>query len=281
MKTYVRKHARRPAPTPQGSSAVLNALLTILNERAFDNGPVRLPVPLISLFGASNELPQGDDLAALWDRFALRQIVEYVSDSGFARLMRLTAQAAPPTYLPRAELEALQQLAATIPVPDGVLDALVALRKELAGQGVVASDRRWRKTLLLLRAHALIEGRGLVEEDDLIILQDALWMQPEERQTIARTVARLANPLNAKALELADQAHGVFEQTMLAQRDGDDAAQMQAAVEGNAKLKSIRGQLRRLHEQAQAQGRNTGRIEKAGAQVKQWHEEIAALILGA
>ena len=61
----------------KANSAVLNALLTILNERQFDNGPARLAVPLISLFGASNEMPQGEDLAALWDRFALRVMVEY------------------------------------------------------------------------------------------------------------------------------------------------------------------------------------------------------------
>jgi MoxR-like ATPase len=265
----------------KANSAVLNALLTILNERAFDNGPVRMTVPLITLFGASNEMPQGEDLAALWDRFSLRQIVEYVSDTSFAKLMRLTAQVAPPTVLPRAELEALQHLALTIPVPDGVIDALVNLRKELAGKGINASDRRWRQTLDLLRAHALLEGRGIVEEDDLIVLRDSLWTQPEERQEIARTVARLANPLNAKAIELTDQAAGVFEATMNAQRNGDDQAQMQAAVEGNTKLKSVRGQLKRLHEQAAAQGRSTGRIEKAQEQVQRWQQGIAELILGA
>lgn len=264
----------------KANSAVLNALLTILNERAFDNGPVRLRVPLISLFGASNELPQGEDLQALWDRFALRQLVEYVSDSGFAKLMRLTAQATGPTLLPKSDLETLQQVVRVLPVPDGVLDALVSLRKALAGKGISASDRRWRQTLDLLRAHALLEGRSTVEEDDLIILRDCLWTQPEERQEIARTVAKLANPLNAKALDLTDQAYGIFEQTMNAQRTGSDEERMQVAIEGNTKLKAIRTQLTRLYEQAQSQGRHIARLEQAANQVKAWHEEVAHLILG-
>jgi MoxR-like ATPase len=265
----------------KANSAVLNALLTILNERAFDNGPQRVTVPLISLFGASNELPQGEDLAALWDRFALRQMVSYVSDTGFAKLMRLTAQALPPTLLSQADLLMLQQMAASLPIPDSVIDALVGLRKELAGKGISASDRRWRQTLDLLRAHALLEGRGLVEEDDLAILRDTLWTQPEQRQEIGRTVARLANPLNAKALELTDQAASVHQVTMEAQRNGADEAKMQAAVEGNTKLKSIAKQLKRLLEQAQSQGRGTTRIEKAIGQVKTMHQQVAELILEA
>ena len=41
----------------KANSAVLNSLLTILNERVFDNGSKRLPVPLLAVVGASNELP--------------------------------------------------------------------------------------------------------------------------------------------------------------------------------------------------------------------------------
>ena len=75
----------------KASSAILNALLKITNERTFSNGNQELPVPLLSLFAASNELPQGNELEALWDRFLLRVRVGYVSDSGFAKLIRAVA----------------------------------------------------------------------------------------------------------------------------------------------------------------------------------------------
>ncbi len=264
----------------KANSAVLNALLTILNERAFDNGPTRLTVPLISCFGASNELPQGDDLAALWDRFALRLMVSYVSDPAFPKLLRLAAQATPPATLLPADLAVLQQTVAQMPVPDIVIDALVQLRKDLAVKGITASDRRWRQTLDLIRAHALIEGRGVVEEDDLAILKDALWTAPEQRQEIGRIVARLANPLNAKALELGDQAASVHTGVMDAQRVGqDDTAKMQAAVEGATKLKTIGTQLKRLFNQAQNQGRSTAKIERVTAQVQQMRQQVAELVV--
>lgn len=264
----------------KASSAVLNALLALLNERVFDNGPARVRVPLMSCVGASNELPQGEDLSALWDRFALRLQTSYVSDSAFAQLLRLAAQAGAPQTIDQADLAALQQACDALPIPDGVLDAIGQLRKELAGQGVTASDRRWRQSLGLVRAHALIEGRGLAEEDDLTILADALWQRPDERAPIARSVARLANPLVGRAVELGDQAASVFEAAMQAQRDaGDDQQRMQLAVEAATKLKQCATQVRRLVEQAEAQGRSAARIEKVAGQVREMQAKIAELVL--
>ena len=56
----------------KANSAILNTLLTILNERLFDNGNQRLPVPLVTLVAASNEMPESEDLDALYDRFLIR-----------------------------------------------------------------------------------------------------------------------------------------------------------------------------------------------------------------
>jgi MoxR-like ATPase len=266
----------------KANSAVLNALLTILNERAFDNGPTRITVPLISLFGASNEMPQGEDLAALWDRFALRVMVEYTSDAGFARILRIgSAPPAAPVTLSQTDLLALQAATAAVTIPASVIEALTNLRKELAGKGITASDRRWRQCLILLQAHALIEGRQAVEEDDLAILKHALWTNPEQRQDIGRIAAKMANPLNARAVELFDQAETVYRAAMDAQANGalDDQAKMQAAIEAATKLKTITGQVKKLYDQAQTQGRNPARILKIGEQLKSMREQVAQLVL--
>jgi MoxR-like ATPase len=62
----------------KANSAILNTLLTILNERLFDNGTQRLPVPLVCLVAASNELPESEELDALYDRFLIRCHVSQV-----------------------------------------------------------------------------------------------------------------------------------------------------------------------------------------------------------
>ena len=64
----------------KANSSILNALLTVINERVFHNGRERVAVPLITMFGASNELPDEDELTALFDRFMLRFMVDYIGE---------------------------------------------------------------------------------------------------------------------------------------------------------------------------------------------------------
>src|SRR3954453_1051179 len=76
----------------KGSSAILNPLLRILNERTFDNGGDVVPVPLRLCVAASNEWPaqqeNGKELAALFDRFLLRKSVRPIlSQTGRQRLL--------------------------------------------------------------------------------------------------------------------------------------------------------------------------------------------------
>ncbi|MDO9283426.1 MAG: AAA family ATPase, partial [Aquabacterium sp.] len=90
----------------KANSAILNALLTLLNEREFDNGSGRVPVPLITVVGATNEVPDDDALQAFYDRFALRVPVEPVTDSQFTALLQLPVRLMQPQpRLPQAGLD--------------------------------------------------------------------------------------------------------------------------------------------------------------------------------
>src|ERR1700733_12603078 len=56
----------------KSNSAILNALLTLLNERRYTSGGQVVRCPLLSAFGAANEVPTDDALTAIFDRFLLR-----------------------------------------------------------------------------------------------------------------------------------------------------------------------------------------------------------------
>ena len=73
----------------KANSAILNALLTLLNEREFDNGAGRERCPLISVIGATNEVPADEVAEAFFDRFLMRLPVGPVSASGFRGLLEL------------------------------------------------------------------------------------------------------------------------------------------------------------------------------------------------
>ena len=71
----------------KANSAILNSLLTLLNERRFNNGASVVRVPLISLFAASNEVPSSDNLDAIFDRFLLRVHSDNLDSYHFHELM--------------------------------------------------------------------------------------------------------------------------------------------------------------------------------------------------
>jgi MoxR-like ATPase len=226
----------------KANSAVLNALLTVMNEREFDNGgSSRLKLPLISLFGASNELPEGRELEAFWDRFLLRLVINPVSEAGFEKLVNLlmSPQGAPTAFLGLKGLQALQIQATQVGFSPSVRLAYIKLRKELAAKGITASDRRWGQCLKLLQSHALIEGRQVVEEDDLSILEHALWNTPEQRADIKKQVGQLANPVAAKALEFFDQASNIHQTALAAyKKAGSEDEKGRLIVEAVGKLKA-------------------------------------------
>jgi MoxR-like ATPase len=270
--------------TFKASSAILNYLLRLMNEREFENGRHAAQTPLISLFGASNELPQEAELEALFDRFLLRMTVGYVSEGGFNRLQQLLAnhqaKQAPQT-ITQAELAALQQAVERIPIPGAIIDTIAQLRRDLGAKGIRVSDRRWGKTHGVLRAHALLEGRSAIEEDDLAILKHVLWSSPDQQAEISRLCARLSNPINGKATELTDQAASVYDATIAAHgQSGDTQQKVVVVAEGIDKLKAIHASLIQLQEQAAAKGRATGKIEKSIASVQEMREKVGALILG-
>lgn len=256
----------------KANEAILMSLLTILNERKYDNGPQRIDVPLQSLIGASNELPQADESGALWDRFLLRKRVEYVDDGGFARLLLLDAT---PTLntIDAAELATLQQAAAALPIPDSVIAALVKLRRDLTAKGITASDRRWRKSLRLLQAHAVIEGRDAVDEEDLSVLRDVLWQTPDQAKTIAAETAQIANPKVARILELLDAATVAHRDGMGA--NGDDATATTTIVKSLTTIKKAADEMRKLRAEMQREGRNLATVDKHGKTVKRYHGELA------
>ena len=165
----------------KANSAILNALLTLLYEREFDNGAGRTHTPLISVIGASNEVPLEEALMAFYDRFLVRVPVAAVSDAAFARLLTLDSAAAPAApALTRTELGDWLARRDSVALPAEVLGVLQALREHLRGAEIAVSDRRWRQLVGLLSTAAFTEGRDHIDALDLWLVPYAVAAQPSQ-----------------------------------------------------------------------------------------------------
>ena len=156
----------------KGSSAILNALLSFMNERAFYDRGLRHRVPLQCLFAATNELPDTEELQAIWDRFTLRCRVDNVAaDRGL--IQDMLTKAWPLTYGARLDeapstlhlLEELQALRETIRGATGLFDpepqtlGIVTQLVELARTHGLSqvSNRRMVKFVYVMLVHRVYD----------------------------------------------------------------------------------------------------------------------------
>ncbi|MFO0595019.1 MAG: AAA family ATPase [Myxococcaceae bacterium] len=169
-----------------GSSAILNTLLGLLNERTFRRGKSQLQVPLRVCVGASNALPTEDALAAFADRFLLRTFVEPLPDA----LLEDLLGARPKRPVAVASIDDLDVLARAADGADlsGIRPLYAQCVRLLRQAGVELTDRRLVRVQRLIAAAATLAGRSRAEAEDLWPLVFAL--PTAEQQALARTVLK-------------------------------------------------------------------------------------------
>ena len=201
----------------KASSAILNTLLKILNERTFDSGDgVARKVPLRMCVGASNEWPSpetGKELAALFDRFLLRRAVAPIrSQVGQQRLLWVRDHTPTlSTTITPEEVEWARRAADSLPWTTDAKQALEAILRELAKEGVQPGDRRKFKTVGVVQAYAYLCGADEVAPEHLEIAGNTLWEDPiEHPQKVVQVISRIANPTGMKITQLLLEAEQIL-----------------------------------------------------------------------
>ena len=259
----------------KANSAILNSLLTLVNERVFHNDGTPTACPLVTLFGASNELPEGKDLEALFDRFLLRFDVQYLLQAASLRAVLLAPDPVPGVTLSMADLRSAQAAAMKTKLTDATVDALISIRDACKQEGIVASDRRWKKSLKIVRATAYLAGEKETSPEDLCVLTDSLWREPKERAKVARLVGRLADPVGTQATEILDAARETAEKVS-ALKAGDRKAYISQAASA---IDQFSAQKQKLAELAQSGGRRARNVvADAATEIQSMHAELARAV---
>jgi MoxR-like ATPase len=172
----------------KSNSAILNSLLGVLNERRYFTGSRVMRVPLCSLFGASNDVPNDEALAALFDRFAVRAVSSNLESFHFLGLLerglRLEADGSSRTDVrPSVTISDLRSvhagLLATVRFTDDFLTRYKGLAFQIRAEGVTVSDRRAVKLLKLFAASALLDGRIEPNDGDFFVLKH-VWNSQDQ-----------------------------------------------------------------------------------------------------
>jgi MoxR-like ATPase len=198
----------------KANSALLNSLLTLLNEREFDS----VPAPLRVLFGASNELPAGiggrramtgPDMGALWDRFHLRVKVDPIDNALRDKLRRLrgrpnAADTALVGAVTVAHLDDFREGVKAVAIPDEVFDALDEFESALETERVTVTDRRRANAADWVAARALLMGRDTASVHDLTVLQWTHWSTFDEIERVQEKLDQFRDPAVAAAATARD-----------------------------------------------------------------------------
>jgi MoxR-like ATPase len=194
----------------KSNSAILNSLLHVINERKFQNGPEVVQVPLISLYAASNEVPNDDNLAAMFDRFLVRVLSDNLDSYHFHELMKkgvslelrkmtgrsFVAPGDPPSRLtgelrPVVSARELRQIQQNydkfMAFPEEFLTKYKGLVFQIRSEGISVSDRRAVKLLKLFAASAVFDGRTRVHDGDFFILRH-IWNNLDQVELLEEIV---------------------------------------------------------------------------------------------
>ncbi|MBI4951135.1 MAG: AAA family ATPase [Myxococcales bacterium] len=172
----------------KSNSAILNALLTLLNERRFASGGQVMDCPVLSVFGASNEVPSDENLGAIFDRFILRVQCNNLDAYHFNELLlrgvdlevrQLARTQLRPLVDARELAELRRQFGQQMRFSDDFLATYKGLVFQIRAEGIGLSDRRVVKLLKLFAASAYLDGRPQADASDFFVLKH-IWNNQEQ-----------------------------------------------------------------------------------------------------
>lgn len=183
----------------KSSPAILNSLLTLINEGIFKNGQELEKTPLKALIAASNETPEENQgLDALYDRFIIRLMVGPIEiKENFESLISskptlAEIKVADEVVIKNNEWASWLKKIDTVELSQDTVTIIHLIRKKLSEQfeelGVYVSDRRWQKAAQLLKASAFFNNRKVTNHSDTLLLRYCLWTTEANREEVERIV---------------------------------------------------------------------------------------------
>ncbi|AEM21512.1 ATPase associated with various cellular activities AAA_5 [Brachyspira intermedia PWS/A] len=187
----------------KSSPAILNTLLTIINEKVYRNGSIEEKVPLKILVAASNETPpKGQGLDAMYDRFIMRLLVNPAQDiDNFKSLIvdkdiDFNADLNEEDKISAEDLESLKSNIEEVEVPSNILNIIISIKNEIDeynkgnNESIYISDRRWKNIVYILKASAYFSDRKEILPSDCFLISHCIWTLEENINAVNNIVKK-------------------------------------------------------------------------------------------
>ena len=269
----------------KSNAPTLNALLTIMNEHIFYNDGKPVEVPLISMFGASNEPPEDESLDAMYDRFIFRMNVQYIHDAANKKRMHSNyvdsraglLNMVNKTTITLEEVQALQAAAKTVKVPKDIINKFIRLISDLDRQAVHISDRRQNECFKVMQGSAVLAGRNSVTLDDFKSLVYVLWEKEEHIPLIESSILKMVNPYDDRFKELKENFNQVKTDI---ESITDSSQKSKKAIESKGVIEKIASKTNKLINEATKNGKDVAEFIEFRDNMVKYNQELINAALG-
>ena len=269
----------------KSNAPTLNALLTIMNEHIFYNDGKPVEVPLISMFGASNEPPEDESLDAMYDRFIFRMNVQYIHDAANKKRMHSNyvdnraglLNLVNKTTITLAEVQALQAAAKAVKVPKDIINKFIRLISDLDRQAVHISDRRQNECFKVMQGSAVLAGRNSVTLDDFKSLVYVLWEKEEHIPLIESSILKMVNPYDDRFKELKENFNQVKTDI---ESITDSSQKSKKAIESKGVIEKIASKTNKLINEATKNGKDVTEFIEFRDNMVKYNQELINAALG-
>lgn len=263
----------------KANSAILNSLLSIVNEGLFPQDGEMIRVPLMTLFGASNEVPEADDgLEAFDDRLHIRFIVERITDrEAMKKMLQTASNHTMQNTILLEELEEARRLVTEVTIPEGVMGVFLDLWALLVGKEHPITDRVFKQSLDIMRAEAWLNGRTEINEDDFEVLRHVFWKDEKRRGEVHLEILNATNPEKHKITDIFNEIQRMVADAFDTSKKGDATA---SGVEILTKIKKKRMEVDKIIKKMESLNKDTKEARRMMSKITSDLARVAQQLVG-
>jgi len=204
--------------TWKGSDDSLNSLLSILNEKIFDDGYKTINVPLYTAVGASNEFPKSEFLNAIFERFPVRiEVPNIKKRESFELLVNNDLTEIKEENIPtfsKDEIFEVQAMQKNVKNSDEfiqlfwdvntMLITILNTSEDFDGTAYQISGRVINMFGLLTRVSATLNKRSVTNISDFFLGKYVFWKNLKERKVVYSVIDKVVFKDKDNTLEEID-----------------------------------------------------------------------------